>query len=472
MQGAFGDDQLGLVDDGRGDPQRAVQQRRGQWNAGRAPDEEHAGDVLRWNAGGAQHGPGQLRGAVQVDARGTLELVPGQVDRPVDQRQVQIAAGMPGQLLLHGPGTGPQAVPGQLVGGGLRPVQPLPGRGVVAGDGAGVADHRGVQVQAADVGQAVGGDDLEAAGRRTDHADVEGAGAEVIHHDRRAGTDPVLRDRGEIPGRGDGLGDEPHRPQLRPVRGLRQDAQPLPLPRRGVGQHDLVGAAARDPAGLRTDPGQHGGDELGDRDLPLAEPDGAVVDPPLRVGLQPGGRPDRGAQRVRADEKPAACGGEDRRRQQRRAVEQQRADPPVRGGQCRDGVGRAEIDPEPVPSRSHECHCMAPGPARRPSDRPVRSRCPPDGNRLRRRRHHGRRRSVTAGVAAGSDRLARAGRRGPRRVPAPANHVHAAGRAPDGPAMPGRVGCPCVPPGRSRMLLGVDGRCGHGYPVVRAPNAR
>ena len=98
-------------------------------------------------------------------------------------------------------------------------------------------------------------------------------------------------------------------------------------------------------------PGEHGGDQLADRHLAVAEQDGAVVDAALRVGLEPGRVEPGAVHRVAADDQRAAGLGVHGRGQQRRAVDQQRSGPPVRSADHRDGVRRAEVHAERVADR-------------------------------------------------------------------------------------------------------------------------
>jgi hypothetical protein len=72
----------------------------------------------------------------------------------------------------------------------------------------------------------------------------------------------------------------------------------------------------------------------------------AVVDAPLRVGLEPGRVEPRVAFGVPADEHPAVGVEIQGGRQQRRTVEQQRSHPRVRRADHRDRVRRAEVDAE------------------------------------------------------------------------------------------------------------------------------
>jgi hypothetical protein len=111
-----------------------------------------------------------------------------------------------------------------------------------------------------------------------------------------------------------------------------------------VGEHDLGDPLAGDPAGLGVHAVQDGGDEVLDRKLALAEPDRAVVDAALGVGLEAGRGADGRADRVGADEQAGVGAGEDGGGQQRGAVEQQRPDRPLGSRQRSHRVRRAEIN--------------------------------------------------------------------------------------------------------------------------------
>jgi hypothetical protein len=67
---------------------------------------------------------------------------------------------------------------------------------------------------------------------------------------------------------------------------------------------DLGRHGPGDPVGLGPDAAQHGGDQVDDRDLLLAEPDVALLDAALRVGLE--------AVRLQAGGVHGVTAGEDR----------------------------------------------------------------------------------------------------------------------------------------------------------------
>ncbi|GAA0960791.1 hypothetical protein GCM10009558_079480 [Virgisporangium aurantiacum] len=134
--------------------------------------------------------------------------------------------------------------------------------------------------------------------------------------------------------------------------GVDQDVLAVRSPVGGMGEHGLRRRATGVPDGFGGDAGEHGGDHAGHRELVVAEQNDGLVDATLRVRFVPGRVESGAAVTVAAGEKPAAGVGEHGRRQQRRRVEQQRlgsVDSSAVGCfEVGDGVGGAEIDPEPV----------------------------------------------------------------------------------------------------------------------------
>jgi hypothetical protein len=67
-----------------------------------------------------------------------------------------------------------------------------------------------------------------------------------------------------------------------------QDVESGTAPHDRVGEHHLAGPVTSDPVCLRSHPREHGRDQLRHSNLPLAQPDHAVVDATLGVGLKTG----------------------------------------------------------------------------------------------------------------------------------------------------------------------------------------
>jgi hypothetical protein len=234
-----------------------------------------------------------------------------------------------------------------------------------------VADDRGVDVEAAGVGQAFGGEHVEAAGSGAAyHRGVEGAGSEVVH-DGAATDGKVRSDRPHEIGRG--------RDRLRYQEWLRQaggDRRPaeglaaLPAPCRGVGERDVRQLGVGNPLRLDGDPAQHGGDQLGRPDLAVAEVDDLLVDPALRVRLEPVRVQPGGVDGVAAGQDRAVLGGVDRRRHDRRTVEQQGLGATVGPTQHGDGIRGSEVDAKPKATLRHPRSVNKP---RKPAKPPYRA---------------------------------------------------------------------------------------------------
>jgi len=231
--------------------------------------------------------------------------------------------------------------------------QPLPGGAIPGGQQLPELRHdRGVDVQPAGVGQPAGGEHLEPVRGAPDHRGVERAGPQIV--DGRVPADRDLAAGGvhEVAGRGHRFGG-----QLDPAeRGGGGGHEGLPAglaPVGRAGQHGPAGWRAGHPRGLLSHPPQHRADQVLDRELGLPEQHRAVVDPALRVRLEPLRLGAGGVAGVPAGQQPAGRVGEDRRGQQRRPVEQQRAAPTVRPGQHRHRVRGAKVHPEPEPVHRH-----------------------------------------------------------------------------------------------------------------------
>jgi hypothetical protein len=85
---ALGHDEFGLLDERRRYPKRAVDERVDQWKPAGAADKEHARDPLRRYARPMHELAGEPDGLVEQWASQTLELVPGDVDIPLQDRDV------------------------------------------------------------------------------------------------------------------------------------------------------------------------------------------------------------------------------------------------------------------------------------------------------------------------------------------------------------------------------------------------
>ena len=75
MQAALGDDEFGLLDDGRGDAEQAVHERRGQGQAAGPADQEDRGQLAGADAGILQDGADGLEGAFDGRAGQGVELL-------------------------------------------------------------------------------------------------------------------------------------------------------------------------------------------------------------------------------------------------------------------------------------------------------------------------------------------------------------------------------------------------------------
>jgi len=105
---------------------------------------------------------------------------------------------------------------------------------------------------------------------RGDHARVERAGAEVVHHHDRADRYVAAEHLGEVGCRGDRLGDQPSSGQPGPGGGVGEQAAAGRAPGRGAGQGDVGGRWADRAAPLLGDPLEYGGDQVRHRNLPVA----------------------------------------------------------------------------------------------------------------------------------------------------------------------------------------------------------
>jgi hypothetical protein len=281
-QNTFGHHQFRLLQHRRRDVQRLVQEAGYQRGPARPAHEEQARSLGRSQVRPAQGRHRQRDRTVQERSRGGLELRAGQPDVAIDERHVDLDAGVSGQLLLRGPRRAPQLPAGTVVRGLLWPGQPFPRPVVATGRRSKLGDDHRVEVQPADVVEPVGGDHVEPGATASHHADVQRAGTEVEDSQAPAlGKDPVL-DRGEVAGGGDGLGDRADRVEARDPGRADEDSEAGPGPGRRVGECHLDWRGAGDPPGLRGHPGEHGRDQVDHGDLAPAQPDGTVGEGPLR----------------------------------------------------------------------------------------------------------------------------------------------------------------------------------------------
>src|SRR6185369_6358917 len=121
----------------------------------------------------------------------------------VDQRYVQVRRGVPRQQLLRRPGAPPKVLPCLSIGRRSRSVEPRPLRRRACGEASSVTDERRVEIQTTDVVQPVVGYHLERVTTRADDADVEGAGAEVVHDQATVPAYRMAKHPGVVHGRGD-----------------------------------------------------------------------------------------------------------------------------------------------------------------------------------------------------------------------------------------------------------------------------
>jgi hypothetical protein len=166
--------------------------------------------------------------------------------------------------------------------------------------------HDGVvEVEPADVLQALLGQHVEPGLGAAHHGGVERAAAEVV--DGQAPPDRHLGavHRGEVRRRADRLRDQPRRAEPGVAGRLDQGAAALLAPAGRVGQADLLRRRPELAAGLGGDLAEHQAEHLRDRHLPVAEEDVPVVDAPLRVGLEAAGVQPGVPLGVAADEHPA-----------------------------------------------------------------------------------------------------------------------------------------------------------------------
>jgi hypothetical protein len=325
-----------------------VQQRGHQRDPAATAHQEDAAHPAGGQAGGPDRGPGRGDGRVEDRAGELLELVTAERRVLVGQRNVDHGGRGPRQHLLRRPHVFPQQPVGPPVGGRRRAQQAVPQLRVAGGvHRAEVSDDRGVDVEAAALRQALGGEHVEAAvGGAPHHRGVERAGAQVVDDEGRA--DRRTGEPDEHAGRRDRFGHQRHRREPGPFGRRGEDAAPGLRPGRRVRDRRGADRAAGHPLGLDHHPAEHGGDQVDRGDLDVAEEHGRLVDAPLGVRFVPLRAHPGGVRRVAPDQQAGAGVGVDGGRQRGRPVEEERAHLAVRPGQHRDRVRRAEVDAEPV----------------------------------------------------------------------------------------------------------------------------
>jgi hypothetical protein len=215
-----------------------------------------------------------------------------------------------GEHLLDRPRVVPQQAQAAPVVGGLRIGQALP-QFRVGHLLFGVLDDERVEVDPAQVVDAVDGPHVEALAVAHDHARVEGAAAEVVDQQALVLGELLTQYTGEILSGGDRLGHEGGLGEAGQFGALDEGEPAADAPRCGVGERESGRRAAADAGGLERDRGKDAGDQRGDRELLLAEQHAAVVDATLGARLEPCGVHPGRVDGVAADEEPAVGLGVD-----------------------------------------------------------------------------------------------------------------------------------------------------------------
>ena len=215
-----------------------------------------------------------------------------------------------------------------------------------------IADDRGVDVDAAGVGEAVGGEHLEPGRRAPDHRGVERAGAEVVDDHARARPAPcAVGGVHERPAGRDRLRHQRRRRQPGPHRGGVQHARSGCGPSRpGYVERRRVDRRRRRPGAPRRPPGP--APPRSCRPPRRRRRPAAPTASSMRrfgFGSKPSGRARAACTASRPDEQPPVPGQADGRRQDRRPVDEKLAHGAVRRREHGNGVGRAEVHPEAKP---------------------------------------------------------------------------------------------------------------------------
>ncbi len=199
-----------------------------------------------------------------------------------------------------------------------------------------------VDVEAAEVRQAVVGEHGEAAVGDADDGAVERARAEVVDGEGAAGREGAA-EGGVVRGGGDRFRDE-DRPGAETGldRRLAEELLAGGAPASGVGEADVVERLPGELAvGLLRDAAQDGGEGVGYLDDGVAEQEGRVVDAPLGVGHEPGRVQARPALRILPGDQGAVLAREDRGGHGDRPVDLDDTRPAAESGQDGHRVRRA-----------------------------------------------------------------------------------------------------------------------------------
>jgi hypothetical protein len=355
---------LGVGVDGDRPPQLGAHQLGDQRDAGRAPDQQHPGDVLGRDVGRAQ-GPAERTD--RVDQRGPdhgLELGPGEphVGLDVGQHHRDHDVDVAGQRLLGLDAVAPE--PGERRHGGrVVGVERLDG---LAHRRLDVVEHGLVEVDAAQALDALGlAEDLPPRGVATEDGGVERAPAQVVDGDDGARLHPLLG--GVVDGGRLGLGDRGGVAQVGEAEGLPQEVLLERAPVGGVRHDDPVRRLTL-PFGHGVDDRaqQPGGQRVGRVGRAADDDRRGIAHPPLELAGHPqrfGDRPPLGG--LPGEDRAVVAQQHHRRHHRRPGAQVGDLDPPV-SPHRRRGVGGPEVDPQvvahfsPALSRSGQIRSLAP----------------------------------------------------------------------------------------------------------------
>jgi hypothetical protein len=232
------------------------EQTREQRDARRSAREQGDADVGRGQPRGGDGGLHQVHRAGQRGLDGTLEGLAGELDLGARVREGNLhhRRRLGGQPLLGGTARCPQATKREHA----RRVVRADHRGDVADDPLHQRQHLGVEIDAAQIGQAGRlADQVEPRCRSGHQGHVDRRPADV--DDRGGGADLELFVAGELGRRGDGLGHEARGDAGRPVDRVREQSLGRAVVAERVGDDEIVGVFAQ----RRRRPGDHCGEERG-----------------------------------------------------------------------------------------------------------------------------------------------------------------------------------------------------------------